>query len=204
MRALELSGKRFGRLVVLSRRENSVSPGGVIHATWLCKCDCGGETVVQSNVLISGRKKSCGCLHQNTTHGHAIGGISPEYAAWRGAKQRCCNPKDAQYHNYGGRGISICNEWLNSFETFLLHMGPRPDGQTLDRIDVDGNYEPGNCRWVSRYQQANNMRKNRWISIRGELLTVSQAASKYGLPCNRVYERLNRGWPVERALDLTN
>lgn len=159
-----LTGLRFERLTVI-HYHNTVKG----FAKWLCQCDCGNTTIVAAANLVSGNTKSCGCYNrdiatkQETTHGHTRngknGGVSPEYRAWCGMKQRCLNTQNARYSDWGGRGITICEEWCNSFEAFLAHIGPKPSSKcSLDRINNDGNYEPGNVRWANGHMQRINRR----------------------------------------------
>jgi hypothetical protein len=154
-------GLTFGRLTVVERAENYRR-----LAQWLCECECGGSAVVRGSSLRSGQTRSCGCLalehtrsiQREPTHGHTRGGLKhPLYAAWAAMRQRCQNPAHHGYANYGGRGITVCERWRD-FGAFLADMGERPEGLTLDRIDNDGNYEPGNCRWATALEQRHNQR----------------------------------------------
>jgi hypothetical protein len=158
----DFTGKRFGRLIVQSYAGRSRFPSGCYKHFWNTKCDCGNEAVKSHIDLRSGDTQSCGCRkidrikEANTKHRQCY---TPEYHSWAAAKSRCTNEKSKDFPNYGGRGIRMCDRWLNSFKNFFADMGPRPDGTSIDRIDNDGNYEPGNCQWASRVQQNRNQRK---------------------------------------------
>lgn len=172
---IDLTGQRFGRLVVLSRAENG--PRNAPY--WNVRCDCGTERVTRGASLRTGGSKSCGCLvkdnnrRRETTHGEAQGtdhNATPEYNAWSSMKGRCHNPRDKGYPNYGGRGIEVCESWRNSYQAFLGDVGRRPGpGYSIDRIDVNGNYEPGNVRWATARQQVRNRR------VKGKMLIEIQS-----------------------------
>ena len=148
----DLTGSKFGRLFVINQLEKHIYPSGSSRITWNCKCDCGSIIKVRSNSLTSGNTTSCGCLQiektkeRSITHGMTK---SPEYRTWQNAKRRCLNPKSKDYEYYGGRGITMCEEWINDFETFLKDMGNRPKNGTLERINVNLGYCAENCKWAT-------------------------------------------------------
>ena len=203
----DLTGKRFGRLFVV-RREGS----GQGQALWFCRCDCGKECVKPGSHMRRGNTKSCGCWRHEfsgatkTTHGMSAGKgrRSKIYGVWAGMKNRCHNPNQPHYPRYGGMGIKVCAEWLNSFEAFYRDMGEPPkDGQrwTLDRIDVFKGYEPGNVRWALKSEQCNNTRSNVHLTLRGETLTIAQWAVRQGLPYGCLQQRVVKlKWSHEKAL----
>lgn len=160
MTKVNLVGRKFGRLTVLSF-------AGILnktHTTWNCICDCGTQKVVRGPNLVKGLTKSCGCISKeitakrNLTHG--LSHKSAAYKSWENMRRRCLCPSHTQYHNYGGRGITICERW-NDFENFLADMGERPPGLSLERINNDGNYELSNCKWATQKEQCNNQRKRK-------------------------------------------
>jgi hypothetical protein len=176
----DLSGQRFGRWTAVALE--SVESGRVTR--WVCVCDCGEFDAVQSGNLKSGHSTSCGCYSSEraTTHGKCW---TPEYLSWGGMIQRCGNPKATGYEFYGGRGIRVCPRWRESFPNFLADMGPRPSvACSIDRIDVDGNYEPGNCRWATKSEQNSNRRPYRRVfHDRAQIREiVSEIAAAEGMP----------------------
>ncbi|EIF30926.1 hypothetical protein BCh11DRAFT_06438 [Burkholderia sp. Ch1-1] len=174
---IEISGQRFGRLLVIDKAPSNLGKSPVTR--WNCVCDCGETRIVTTFNLLRGRAKSCGCLHKeitsrnSTTHGLTRSGA---WKSWRAMRARCTNATNGSYPNYGGRGITVCERW-KSFENFYADMGDRPAGMTLDRFpEPDGNYEPGNCRWASREEQDANKRPNVYVTWKGKTQTYSQWA----------------------------
>lgn len=165
-------------------------------------CDCGRKYFTYSPAFYVGASQSCGCLHKEriTKHGHSSKLI---WARWKIMIARCYNPKNKSYPNYGGRGITVCQEWRDSFERFIEDMGMPEDGMTIDRIDVNGPYSKENCRWATRGQQMRNMRRNRRFECRGEMLTVAEMAEKYGINPDSLSSRIyQQGLSIEEAISL--
>lgn len=196
-----LQGQRFGRLIAV--REILLE-----RSYWECLCDCGNLKTVRASRLRSGTTKSCGCfvgVNQAAAarkHGQWEGGKrTPEISAWESAKGRCHSENHALYRHYGERGIIVCDRWRNDFGAFLADMGPRPSSRhSLDRIDVNGNYEPGNCRWADDFTQQRNKRNNHRITFNGRTMCVSEWAEVLGMRAGLLSRRLNLGWSVEKTL----
>lgn len=190
-KVIDLTGQRFGRWTVL---EYKGTTGRSRTSLWLCKCDCGNVSVVTKSNLMRKVSRSCGCLGKeirlaaNTKHNMAY---SPHYFAWYTMKARCNNPKHKNYKIYGARGIRVCEEWEKDFMTFYNYVSKLPhfgeEGRTLDRINDDGNYEPGNVRWATPREQANNTRRNVFFEVNGIKYTAREYAEKYGEPYDKVY-----------------
>jgi hypothetical protein len=182
---LDLTGRRFGRWVVLG---NPTSDGKRLY--WLCRCDCGIERVVASNNLCSGGSVSCGCWQRKvvTRHGNtSVHGKTPEYRVWSGMRCRCTNPRSNRFASYGGRGIVVCERW-QVFENFLEDMGPRPSPRhSIDRINNNGNYEPSNCRWATPSEQSRNQRSTR---LNEQLVREIRAARTSGETLASIAKRL--------------
>jgi hypothetical protein len=194
----DMTGQRFGRLTVLSYVGSDRNKQGSL---WLCLCDCGVEKVVRGGALRSGDTTSCSCLGRErlvtnrTKHGMHR---HPAYMSWENMIQRCTNPKIPRWKDYGGRGIGVCDRWRD-FAAFWSDLGATwEQGLSLDRIDVNGNYEPGNVRWASDHQQARNMRRNRLIETPWGKITIAEAAERSGLSHSAITHRANNGWPADR------
>lgn len=174
-----LTGHDFGKLTVISRAANKNN-----CTQWYCLCECGKYTTVFSTSLVGGFTRSCGCFHADNAHEHAKthgASYTKEYSSWKSMKVRCLNPKYPKYHMYGGRGITIHQAWIDSFPEFLRYMGYRPRGTSLDRIDVNGNYEPGNVRWATYKQQARNQQKSSYLTLNGETKHIREWADEIGV-----------------------
>lgn len=196
MRKVDITGHRFGRLLVLNFQYSKGT-----KRYWECICDCGNTKIVTSSNLVTGHTKSCGCLareeaeKKNYTHGCAsrLKGESREYRIWLGMKNRCSNSKNPRFDRYGGRGIEVCDSWFNSFETFLQDMGPCPNGYSIERLNNDLGYCKENCVWGSSLTQANNKCNNALLTYRNLTMTLSQWARKLGCSHGALYSWINRG-----------
>lgn len=190
---INLAGSSFGRWTVIKY-------AGFYR--WFCRCRCGEERIVRGGDLRSGDSTSCGCFQkefareQETIHGLEK---TSEYRTWINMRIRC-HSNDS---HYGGRGITVCERWQNSFQNFIRDIGRRPsDYHTLERIDNNGNYEPGNCRWATKKEQANNRRSNRYLTHNGVTLTMSQWSDKTGITKTAIASRIHRGWDIARVLSV--
>lgn len=199
---IDITGNKYGMLLVISY----YGKDGGRRSKWLCECDCGRKCVADGYRLRSGKTKSCGCLSRKiakekaTTHGMSGSKI---YHVHNTMNSRCYDKKNIVFRNYGGRGISVCDEWKGSkgFGNFLkwsLENGYK-EGLSIDRIDVNGNYEPCNCRWVTQKEQGNNTRTNRILEYNGERHTAMQWSEKLNIPYKRLMKRLYSGWSIEKA-----
>ena len=151
-----VAGQRFGQMVAIKPSEKRYG-----RYCWLCECDCGRQTIVSVSSLLNGNTRSCGHLNggNNLVHGcRRTGSSTPEYRTWRAMRERCRNPNNKHFKNYGGRGIKVCKRW-DDFRNFLADMGPRPETYSIERIDNDGNYKPSNCKWIPLLDQSKNRRR---------------------------------------------
>lgn len=201
MPLIDITGQRLGRLVAQKREAG----------LWVCLCDCGNVVRRNGTVLRSGDCASCGCLQRETAA--RIGRASarhracktPEYLAWTMMIKRCTNEKCDAYPNYGGRGIRVSLDWSGrgGFEAFLAHVGPRPSPRhSVDRIDVNRDYEPGNVRWSTPEVQQRNRRNNHLVEVDGEKMTLTEACERSGIRFHTAKDRLARGWSVKDALTV--
>lgn len=199
----ELLGQTFNRLVVVGEG------GRTKHkkVLWSCQCICGNKALATSGDLKRGHVSSCGCLQKertaeaSTIHGGANRGKPfPEYRVWLEMKQRCLNVNNKRYKDYGGRGITICDRWLNSFENFLKDMGRRPKGLSIERIENNKGYTPDNCKWATREEQTSNTRTNKHLVILGITYTLNQAARRFEINVGTLWSRLKAGWEPHEAI----
>jgi hypothetical protein len=200
----DFTGRRFCKLIVIRKVEI-----GSVNSKWECKCDCGTVKIVRSTELLNGRAKSCGCYKKeflreaNTTHG-----LSKDkerryiYSRWIDIKRRCYDETHGAYKNYGARGIKVCQQWKDSFETFLADMGfPERKSLSIDRIDNSGHYSPENCRWATAAEQARNRRSTCKYEYRGNLYTTKDLVEITGLPYQNIMAKIYRGVSICEILD---
>lgn len=200
---IDLTGMKFNRLTAVSYVGQGSS-----GAKWLFKCDCGKEIITSSYPVRKGKTKSCGCWNEENKHNryrvHGLTGTKIQ-SAWSHMKQRCFNPNCKEYEHYGGRGITVCDEWKNSVAEFAkwAYENGYENNLTLDRIDNNGNYEPNNCRWVSMEVQENNKRNNRYYDIDSGSYTLSQIAKMYSVSRDSLYYWIHRkGMKTQDAIKM--
>lgn len=201
----DLTGREFGRLTVIKFLESRPRKRGGTDIYWLCKCNCekGRERIVTGHNLRRGFVRSCGCLkgHSKFGPGGVLVKFRSEYKTWAAMIQRCANPNCSIYEYYGGRGVNICERWRHSFGNFLADMGPKPTpDHSLDRINVDGNYEPGNVRWADILTQTNNQRSNRRLTFNGKNQTIAEWSRELNISQSVIHNRLRRKWPIKDVL----
>lgn len=200
----DLAGRKYGRLTVIKHHSCHITPNGTRKQKWLCKCECGNEVVVASPELKNGKTESCGCLQkERTSKARKTHGMSKSrlYSIWVKMIQRCENPNVERYPHYGGRGIRVCDEWhlFPKFMEWAVNNGYR-ENLSIDRIDLNKNYEPSNCRWATDKEQANNTSRSHTITYKGETHTISEWASICGIASRTLNKRINSGWNIERSL----
>lgn len=195
-KSMDITGLRVGKLTVLGRA--GVHPK-YPQELWLCERECGNKPIVLKGSLLSGRKKSCGCMGRGQPKSNLDihGKCAKEYRAWASMKSRCGNSNIPAFSDYGGRGITVCDPWRNSFEAFFEDMGNCPEGQSLDRIDVEKGYSPENCRWASSDTQINNRRNTIYVEFQGETRPLTEWAGILGTSRSNIYQRLRINSPEE-------
>ena len=198
----DLTGQRFGWVTVIER---VFAKGKSGHARWLCQCDCGKTYITNSHNLLQGKSTSCGCkrIKSNIKHGDGRHkNRSRLYHVWADMKNRCSSPKCHAYKHYGARGIKVCSEWMEyePFRDWSITHG-YADNLTLDRIDVNGDYEPSNCRWATWKQQANNKRGTRKLTYNGKTQSIQEWSEELGIKRTTINNRIRRGWCVEDILE---
>lgn len=195
---INLVGQRFGRLVAIERFKGDDKKD---YTRWVCLCDCGNQKIIARASLRNGETQSCGCLQKEDvsrrqkTHGKSR---TKEYYSWRNMLRRCYDVNSVGYENYGGRGISVCNDW-HIFENFLADMGLKPEGYSIERIDNDGNYEKNNCKWATKQEQNSNTRQNRIITYNNKTQTLEAWARELNISSQTLSKRLDAWNDVEKA-----
>lgn len=197
MKITDRTGHRYERLIVTARAPNA-GPKDT-NARWYCRCDCGRQSIAYGQDLARGKVKSCGCLNASRIYKHGMA-RTPIHRVWISMRHRCENKFNASYHNYGGRGIFVCDEWQD-FAQFYADMGQCPDGHTLERIDNNGPYSKANCRWATGVEQHNNKRTNRFVTAFGKTQTIAQWSAEFGVPWTTIRMRIEKlGWTNEQSV----
>lgn len=195
---IDLTGKSFGKLIVEFRVEKRSSSGCIQYS---CLCECGNRTITESNRLRKGRVLSCGCLQLESAIKHGMWN-KPVYKTWVSLIQRCLNPNSTSYPKYGGRGIKVCDRWKESFQNFYDDMGDRPSiNHSIDRKDVNGNYEFSNCRWATSKEQGRNRTNNNFLEYKGEIKCMTEWCEIYNIPISTFNNRLIKGMSVKDAIE---
>jgi hypothetical protein len=191
----DMIGKKYGLLTVISEITERDKNGFILYNV---KCDCGKEKIVLGSSLRRGASRSCNkCYLLLGTHGMWK---SKEYSIWGSMKDRCYNKNNTRYKNYGGRGIIVCDRWINSFENFFLDMG-NSNGLSIDRIDVNRNYEPKNCKWSNPKQQANNRTNNTKLTYKNQTMNISEWCEFLKMSTSTFHNRISRGWSIEKIIE---
>ncbi|MDI6617892.1 MAG: hypothetical protein QME45_04330 [Clostridiales bacterium] len=207
VKALDLTGEKFNRLTVIKRVKNDKWGS----ARWLCECECGNEAIVRTNDLRRGHTKSCGCYNMEKviercpdTSRH-MQSNTKLYASWVSMKDRCYNKNNKSYLDYGGRGIKICDEWLipDNFFNWALNNGYSEE-LTIDRVNVNGNYEPNNCRWISMKRQIRNRRNTLKVEYQGKFITLGELSEKTNIPYATLHWRYKQGFSTDRLVEPVN
>ena len=199
---VDLTGQKFGKLTVINQADPYISPSGYRKTRWCCECDCGNNVVVVASDLKRGHTQSCGCFQREMTgkalrrHGLRHTKI---YHKWLDMKDRCLNKNNKRFFDYYGRGITVCDEWKNSFEAFYKWAMSHgyADNLSIDRIDVNGNYEPSNCRWITMSEQSRNKRNNVLYEYKGEIKTFSEWSRITGINYSTMLHRYHSGLTTE-------
>lgn len=206
----DLTGLKFGKWFVITRAEDHVSKGGFKFTQWLCQCDCGKQQNVFANALLSGRSTSCGCAQHDhsketcrknfTTHGESKTRL---YKIWASIKKRCTNPNATNYSDYGGRGISMCDSWASDYCCFAkwAHSNGYADNLSIERIDVNGDYDPSNCTWADTITQANNRRSSVRLSCQGKNMTIAEWSRELGITYKQLHKKLSAGKSLEEIIN---
>lgn len=200
-----IKGQRFGKLIVLERAENRIRESGRQDVVWVCKCDCGNSKNIRSTYLLQGLTKSCGCIaiekvkNLNLSHNMCQ---TKEYKAWSKLKSRCYTKTDNKYYAYGARGIKVCDRWLESFENFYKDMGDAPTKKhSIDRINVNGNYEPLNCRWATNKEQSNNKTTNVYVEYKGVKYTLKTLSEHLDIPYKYFWMLYRDSLSIEQIIE---
>lgn len=191
-------GNSFGKLKVIAEGPPHFCPSGKRHTTVICQCECGTVQTILKQSLLSGDRSSCGC-YRRPPKGSDGRTFTKAWQTWKGMMSRCFNPRNKRYPHYGGRGIKVCQKWLD-FAEFFKDMGERPPGMTIERRNNNGDYEPHNCRWATRFEQNQNTSRSRIYQLGNTRASLAVLCRKFGVNRDTVDYRLTQGWPLSAAL----